>query len=301
MDPLNKIERKLAIWHFLLIYGASLVIPFAAAAFLFRTPTKALERENENLRFALEEQVRLNERLETMVTGLRRLGESDKAYISTTNDLEQGNLKRKINEHEGMIQSALYDLKHDTAEFKIVPTRQFSGKVITVVDAALSYRHTIAYLRDMLEKNGVNTQVVDKLNTELAAKNEKINMLQLLLARGATPPAEVSKTSEGPKAPDCSGFQAKLQKAEQEIARLRAASPPSPAPISGPISEGVIREQATRDFVELLIRKGDDAKKTPCARKPMYELAIETLGQYGKPESKSTIADLHQKIRKISD
>lgn len=299
MDPLNKRERKLAIWQFVLIYGLSLVIPFAASAFLFRTPTGALERENEKLRVALGEQARLYTRLETMVKGLQRLGENDKAYVGTTNDLERGNLKRNINEHESTIQTALYDLKRDTTAFQVDSIRQFSGKIITVVDAALSYRNTISYLREMLEKNGANTQAIDRLNTDLAAKNDKIRMLELMVAQPQPAAADGRKKNAGPKAPDCQECQSQLQTAQEELIQLRTAGPATAG--SNPVNEAVIRDRTTKEFVAVLIQKGDDARKAPCARKPMYELAIETLSQHPKPEARSTIEDLYKRIRRISD
>lgn len=307
MDPLNKKERKLAIWQFALIYVASLAVPFVAAAFLFSVPTASLESENVRLRTALSEQVKLNARLATMVKRLDLLETHDKAYLNAANDLDRGSLKRNIDESENMIRSAVYDLKRDTSEFKVDSTRLFARNVLTLVDASLSYRNTIAYLRETLEKNGVNTQAIDKLNADAAAKNDKIKMLELMLAqRPVTPPPSSGGGGGGakksdPKASDCTLYVSRLRNAEDEIARLRAAPAPNAGGNNNAANETAVREKATGEFVEVLIRKGDDAKKAPCARKPMYELAIETLNKIPKAEARNKIDELNQKIRRISD
>jgi len=305
MDPLNKKERKLALWQFVLIYGLSIIIPFMAGAFLFSTPTASLERENEKLRTALAEQLKLNTRLETMVKRLDVLKENDKAYIGATNDLDKGNLKRSIDENENMIRSALYELKRDTAGFKLDSTRIYSRNMLTLVDASLAYRNTIAYLRETLDRNGVNTQEVDKMNAELTAKNENIRMLELMLAQRpvVTPPASSGggKKGGGEKPADCTLYISRLRNAEDEIARLKALSGSANAGSNNTVNEAAIREKTTSEFVELLIHKGDDTKKAPCARKPMYELAIETLNKNAKPEARSKMDELYKKIKKISD
>lgn len=307
MDPLNKKERTSAIWQFALIYAASLIIPFAAAAFWFSTPTAALESENERLRTALSEQTKLNARLETMVKRLDLLETSDKAYLSAANDLDRGSLKRNIDESENMIRSAVYDLKRDTAGFKLDSTRLSARNILTLVDASLSYRNTIAYLRETLEKNGVNTQAVDKVNADLSAKNEKIRMLELMLAQRPVTPPPASGGGGGSKpraekTADCTLYVSRLKNAEDEITRLRAAATPANAGgNNNAANETAVREKATGEFVETLIRKGDDSKRNPCARKPMYELAIETLNKIPKAEARNRIDELRQKIRKISD
>lgn len=306
MDPLNKKERRLAIWQFALIYGASLIIPFAAAAFWFSTPTAALESENERLRTALSEQTRLNARLETMVKRLHLLETNDKAYLNATNDLDRGSLKRNIDESENMIRSAVYDLKRDTAGFKLDSTRLSARNMLTLVDASLSYRNTIAYLRETLEKNGVNTEAVDKVNADLTARNEKIKMLELMLAQRpvAPPPASGGGGGSKPKLEkpaDCTLYVSQLKNAEDEIVRLRAAAKSTNAGgNNNAANETAVREKATGEFVETLIRKGDDPKKPPCARKPMYELAIETLNKIPKAEARDRIDELKTKIQKIS-
>jgi hypothetical protein len=308
MDPINKKERKLAIWQFALIYGASMVIPFVAAAFLFHTPTASLESENERLRAALSEQMKLNTRLETMVKQLDLLEGNDKAYLSAANDLDRGSLKRSIDESENMIRSSVYDLKRDTSGFKLDSSRRFARNLLNLLDASLNYRNTIAYLRETLEKNGVNTQAIDKLNAELTAKNDKIQSLnQLLALKAAIAPPSGGGSGGGskpkPEKPaDCTLYISRLQNAENEVARLKALNTSTNAGgNNNSVNETAVREKAAGEFIETLIRKGDDSKKAPCARKPMYELAIETLNRSSKTEARNKIDDLYQKIRKISD
>ncbi|MDJ1486130.1 hypothetical protein QNI16_36950 [Cytophagaceae bacterium YF14B1] len=311
MDAINKKQRTLAIWQFALIYGCSMIIPFAAAAFFFSTPTDALEQENEKLRIALSEQVKLNVRLEKMVKQLALLEENDKAYLNATTDLDRGNVKRSIDESENMIRSAVYDLKRDTASFKVDSAKIFSKNILLLVDASLTYRNTIAYLREALQKNGVNTQAVDKLNADLSAKDDKIHMLELLLAQAAAAkPAPSSGGGGGARprnedrAADCALYVSRLKNAEDEIARLRAVNSGNNAGSNtntGSASESSVREKTTSEFIDMLIQRGDDSKKPPCARKPMYELAIETLNKSSKAEARNKIEDLNKKIRKISD
>lgn len=309
MDPLNKKERKLAIWQFALLYGVSLLIPFGAAAFLFSTPTAALENENERLRTAFAEQVKLNARLETMVKRLARLDADDKAYLGSANDLDKGNLKSSIDESENMIRAAVYDLKRDTAEFKQDSTRLFARNVLTVVDASLNYRNTIAYLRQALEKNGINTQEIDKITVQLKEKDQIIRTLELenrLLAASKPAPTSSGGTAKKEKDSDCSLYISRLQTADDEINNLKSRLKSLTATTNAgsnttSVNEAVVRDKVTGEFIDLLVRTGDDSKKTPCARKPMYELAIETLTKTSKPESKNKIDELRQKIRKISD
>ncbi|MDJ1502989.1 hypothetical protein [Xanthocytophaga agilis] len=312
MDAINKKQRTLAIWQFALIYGCSMIIPFAAAAFFFSTPTDALEQENEKLRIALSEQVKLNTRLGKMVKQLTILEENDKAYLNATNDLDRGNLKRSIDESENMIRSAVYDLKRDTASFKVDSTKIFSKNVLLLVDASLTYRNTIAYLRESLQKNGVNTQAVDKLNADLSAKDDRIHMLEVLLAQAAATRSSAPSSGGGggsrarndDRTADCALYVSRLKNAEDEIARLRAVNSGNNAGSNnntGSASESSVREKTTSEFIDMLIQRGDDSKKPPCARKPMYELAIETLNKSSKAEARNKIEDLNKKIRKISD
>lgn len=311
MDAINKKQRTLAIWQFAFIYGCSMIIPFVAAAFFFSTPTDTLEQENEKLRIALSEQVKLNVRLEKMVKQLASLEDNDKAYLNATTDLDRGNLKRSIDESENMIRSAVYDLKRDTASFKEDSAKIFSKNILLLVDATLTYRNTIAYLREALQKNGVNTQAVDKLNAELSARDDKIHGLEVLLAQAvAARPVPSSGggggagTRNGDRAADCALYVSRWKSAEDEITRLRAVNSGNNAGSNtntSSASESSVREKTTSEFIDMLIQRGDDSKKPPCARKPMYELAIETLNKSSKAEARNKIEDLNKKIRKISD
>ena len=149
---------------------------------------------------------------------------------------------------------------------------------------------------------------VYKLTPELAPKEDKIHMLELLLNQRQPAAPAGGGGGGGGKKPDeaavCATYIVSLKNAEQEVQRLRAAEAArgSGSSLPGPaVDEVALRNRATEEFVAVLIREGDDPKKTPCARRPLYQLAIETINKSNPPDAKNKIDDLVKKIRKISD
>ena len=161
MEPLNKPERQQALNRFLGIYCLSLSVPLLAVYLLFSAPNYVLRQENARLTETLQEQTqKLMKPMESVTANLKTLQTTDQAYLKAT-DIEKGSLKTELSGLESGIQQQVNGMKTDTAQLQLT-NKKLSHDIIGAYDAVLTYRNSISYLRELLEKEGIDASQVDK-------------------------------------------------------------------------------------------------------------------------------------------
>lgn len=183
MEPLNKSERKNALYKFLGIYGISLIIPFICAYFLFNTPNSMLVKENEAYKKALDEQKLLIQHLQAATSKLAEVEAADKAYMNAANEMEKGSIKAKLTQNERELTTALIEIKKDTFMFQVPENQIIANNVAASIEALLTYRNTITAQRDIIDKSpGAND--LQQLNNQLQSLRSENEMLKIMAAQG---------------------------------------------------------------------------------------------------------------------
>ncbi|WP_020599738.1 hypothetical protein [Spirosoma panaciterrae] len=306
MEPLNKPERQQAFSRFLGVYCLSLSIPLLAVYLLFSAPNYVLKQENARLTETLNEQTqKLMKPMEGVTANLKTLQTTDQAYLKAT-DIEKGSLKTQLSGLESGIQQQVNSLKADTVQLKPM-NKQLSHGIINAYDAVLTYRNSISYLRELLEKEGIDASQIDKLTAALTQTRQENEMLKLLAAKSAAPAAAPAPSGGGGNVPnylsqfqECTG---KLVDAQRRIndltAQLKAAgSTPAPT-VSAPASGGVSRADVEMEIVDRCEKKADATNRPPLWRRPLYEFAVETLEKNTRPDAQQRITTINAKLRRL--
>ena len=306
MEPLNKPERQQAFGRFLGIYCLSLSVPLLAVYLLFSAPNYVLKQENARLNETLTEQTdKLMKRMDGVTADLKTIQTTDQAYLKAT-DIEKGSLKTQLSSLENGLQQQVNGLKVDTAQLQPV-NKQLSRGMIDAYDAVLTYRNNISYLRDILDKKGIDATQIDKLTAALVQARQENDMLKILAAKSATPAAAPAPAGGGggpnylAQYQDCSG---KLTAAQARINQLAdqlkaAGSQPVAAP-APTVASGVSRAEVEMELVDRCEKKADATNRPPLWRRPLYEFAVETLERNGRPEAKQRIVAITDKLRRLS-
>ncbi|AUD01090.1 hypothetical protein [Spirosoma pollinicola] len=307
MEPLNKPERQQAVSRFLGVYCLSLSLPLLAVYFLFSAPNYVLKQENARLNETLTEQTQKLMRPMTGVTAnLKTLQTTDQAYLKAT-DIEKGSLKTQLSGLESGLQQQVNGFKADTSQLQPI-NKKLSHDIIDAYDAVLTYRNSISYLRELLEKEGIDASQADKLTAALTQARQENEMLKILAAKTATAPAAAPAPSGGggggptylPQYQECS---TKLTTAQARITQLqdqlKAAGSVPAAPATAPTVSGVSRADVEMDIVERCEKKADATNKPPLWRRPLYEFAVETLEKNSRPDAKQRMASINDKLRRL--
>ncbi|GAB3947568.1 hypothetical protein GCM10028805_20060 [Spirosoma harenae] len=305
MEPLNKPERQQAFSRFLGVYCLSLSVPLLAIYLLFSAPNYVLKQENARLTETLNEQTqKLMKPMEGVTANLKNLQTTDQAYLKAT-DIEKGSLKTQLSGLESGIQQQVNSLKADTVQLQPV-NKQLSNGVIKAYDAVLTYRNSISYLRDLLDKKGIDASQIDKLTAALTQARQENEMLKLLAAKTAAPAAAPAPSGGGSGPNYLSQFQectAKMVDAQRRIADLTAqlkAAGSTPAPtVSAPTVAGVSRADVEMDIVDRCEKKADATNRPPLWRRPLYEFAVETLEKNTRPDAQQRITAINAKLRRL--
>ncbi|GAB3796447.1 hypothetical protein GCM10028819_14070 [Spirosoma humi] len=303
MEPLNKPERQQALSRFLGVYCLSLSLPLLAVYLLFSAPNYVLKQENARLNETLTEQTqKLREPMRSVTTGLRTLQTTDQSYLKAT-DIEKGSLKAQLSGLESGLQHQVNGLKADTANLQPL-NKQLSHDIIGAYDAVLTYRNSISYLRELLEKEGIDASQVDKLTAALTQTRQENEMLKILAAKSGAPAAAAAPPAGGggpnylPQFQECSG---KLTAAQTRINQLQeqlkaAGNVPVAA---APTTAGASRADVEMDIVDRCEKKADATNRPPLWRRPLYEFAMETLERNTRPDARQRISAINDKLRRL--
>ncbi|GAB4021311.1 hypothetical protein GCM10028808_65710 [Spirosoma migulaei] len=303
MEPLNKPERQQAFSRFLGVYCLSLSVPLLAVYLLFSAPNYVLKQENARLNETLTEQTqKLMKRMDGVSADLKTIQTTDQAYLKAT-DIEKGSIKNQLSGLESGLQQQVNGLKADTAQLQPL-NKQLSYGIIGAYDAVLTYRNSITYLRDLLEKKGIDASQVDKLTAALTQARQENEMLKILAAKTAAPAAAAPAPSGGggpnylAQFQECTGKMVAAQNRINELtAQLKAAGATIPAP--APVSAGVSRADVEMDIVDRCEKKADATNRPPLWRRPLYEFAMETLEKNTRPDAKQRITAINDKLRRL--
>ncbi|AKD55111.1 hypothetical protein [Spirosoma radiotolerans] len=303
MEPLNKPERQQALGRFMGVYCLSLSLPLLAVYLLFSAPNYVLKQENARLNETLTEQTqKLRKPMSGVTTDLRTLQTTDQAYLKAT-DIEKGSLKAQLSGLENGLQHQVNNLKADTATLQPL-NKQLSHDIIGAYDAVLTYRNSISYLRELLEKEGIDASQVDKLTAALTQARQENEMLKILAAKSGAPAPVAAPAAGGggpnylPQFQECSN---KLSAAQTRINQLQdqlkaAGSAPVAAP---PTTAGVSRADVEMEIVDRCEKKADATNKPPLWRRPLYEFAMETLERNTRPDARQRITTINDKLRRL--
>lgn len=305
MEPLNKPERQQAFSRFLGIYCLSLSIPLLAVYLLFSAPNYVLKQENARLTETLNEQTqKLMKPMDGVTANLKTLQTTDQAYLKAT-DIEKGSLKTELSGLESGIQQQVNTLKSDTAQLQPV-NKQLSREIIGAYTAVLTYRNNISYLRDILDKKGIDATQIDKLTAALVQTRQENEMLKLMVAKPAAAPAAAPAGGGGGGPNYLAQFQectSKMVAAQNRITQLQdqlKAAGSIPAPVSAaPAVAGVSRADVEMDLVDRCEKKADATNRPPLWRRPLYEFAVETLEKNTRPDAKQRITAINDKLRRL--
>ncbi|MFD2934204.1 hypothetical protein [Spirosoma flavum] len=308
MEPLNKPERQQAFGRFMGVYCLSLSLPLLAVYLLFSAPNFVLKQENARLNETLTEQTqKLLKRMDGVTGDLKTLQTTDQAYLKAT-DIEKGSLKSQLSGLESGLQQQVNGLKTDTAQLQPL-NKQLSRGIIGAYDAVLTYRNSISYLRDVLEKEGIDASQMDKLTAALTQTRQENEMLKIMAAKPAAAAAPVAAPAPSggggggaqylAQFQECSG---KLVTAQTRITQLQdqlKAAGSTPVATVAVAPTGASRADVEMDIIDRCEKKADATNRPPLWRRPLYEFAVETLEKNARPDAKQRIATINDKLRRL--
>lgn len=285
MKPINQADRTAATRQFLVFYIVSLLVVLGAAYLLFSAPSQLLKEENDRFKATMNEQARIIERLETMNRTLRDIETTDQSLATATSDVAKADGIRRAQEQSANVQTALYEVKRDSAMLADEISKRLSHAIVTSFDALLTYRNTIGILREANLQNGNSTAEIERLSADLRAANQQVSMLQALLA---------SKPSGGggggaPAAP-----------------RPTAAAPAAGGGVSPAIVED-LRFQLDLARAECDLTRANEVRlKSPAERQRLYTSAITTFqrvadnaGGPTKQQAQSKLTEANAKVNMV--
>jgi|GEM_PF-3348914 len=295
MKPLNDQARKLAIQKFLGIYFFTLLIPVLACCTYFIIPESALRQQEARLLAILEEQKNLLVKIDTLAGQSQWLIRLDESYGRASDDLGKAVIKRQATERETEMNSLLFNVRNDTSRLQAPVNRQLSKSAIRAFNAILTYRNTIAFLRQSLEKNGVDVSVTEKLKSEVNARDQKIDLLTLEIKT-----LEMSlKNKPAPAAPDPKP----VQKSPGGSAPIAAAPCPECPPAKGVSQEKFDEVQAMVAFAQADCDRlrADGGITSWSQRKQLYQSSQTSFQNLLRTTTSASLKnDIQQRLEEIA-
>lgn len=189
MKPLNQAERTTRLWKFTLLYLLALTIPVGAAYFLFSDGTVAAEnaRLKQELNQTKDEQRRLLTQMDTLTKHLQRIDFTDRQLRSESNDLVVGELNKRAQDYLNSIALSLNELRRDSAKMQTVANKRIAQNVLRDFDLFRNNRSTIDFLRQSLDKRGIDVSGKEQLAAELAQTKQLLATYQAAAANRPSP------------------------------------------------------------------------------------------------------------------
>lgn len=196
MKPLNHAERTTRLWKFSLFYLLALALPLVASYFLFSDGTATAE--NQKLKLELQrtrdEQQKLLAQLDTLTGHLQRIELTDRQLRTETNDLVIGDLKKRTQDYLNSIAVTLSELRRDSTQMQFVTNKRLAHNVLRDFDLFRSNRSTVDFLRESLDKRGIDVSGREQMAAELAQTKQLLATYQ---AAAANRPAPVASGGGG--------------------------------------------------------------------------------------------------------
>ncbi|PJJ59353.1 hypothetical protein [Hymenobacter chitinivorans] len=189
MKPLNQAERTTRLWKFALLYLLALVIPVTACYFLFSDGTVAAEnaRLKQELTQTKDEQRRLLTQMDTLTKHLQRIDFTDRQLRSEGNDLVVGELNKRAQDYMNSIALSLNELRRDSARMQMVANKRIAQNVLRDFDLFRNNRSTIDFLRQSLDKRGIDVSGREQMAAELAQTKQLLATYQAAAANRPAP------------------------------------------------------------------------------------------------------------------
>lgn len=217
MDAINKEERGRAIQKFIGIYGGSLIVVIIISYFLFSVPAGIFKDKIEEFKTAEKEQAGLMSKIDAATTGLTNLVQTDKNYLSSTNDIEKGNLQTQSNQYQKDIGNFIAEVQKDSSSFISPIARRNSYNYVTAFTTILSYRNTITQLQGSLLAKGGDANELLKLQAALQACNTQLEIAKLAAITNARPAPSAGGGGGASNSGKEAQLQAQLQKVQDDL------------------------------------------------------------------------------------
>jgi DNA-dependent RNA polymerase auxiliary subunit epsilon len=302
MKPLNSSERTNAIWKFSLFYAVTVIFAVLGFVFLLYVPNNALKTENTNLNLAMNEQKKLVVLIDSMGKQLKGLENLDASFNQMTNEFDQAQGLRRMNEYEDHIQTIVYETKKDSSALIYPPNKRMAAGIISSLDAFLTYRNTIGLLRQTIKEKGINMEQIEALNNKLKDTEQQLETYKIILA---SKPADAGGGGGG-KAnnKEVEKLQLQLKDCQDQLKLAQASKPGEAAPA---VDVTPFQTRIAELEAKLAMAKGysDESKAesriTNCSqRKGLYQSALVVFKEYQNSNLESIKKEATQKVTDIT-
>lgn len=229
MKPLNHAERTTRLWKFAVFYVLALALPLVASYYLFSDGSIA--DENQKLKRELErtrdEQHKLLTQLDTLTGYLQRIELTDRQLRTESNDLVVGELNKRSQDYLNAIAVTLSELRRDSTKMQFLTNKRLAHNVLRDFDLFRSNRNTVDFLRQSLDKKGIDVSGKEQVAAELAQTKQLLATYQ---AAAANRPAPIMSSGGGGGGGSGGGggggsaraadLQRRLQESNQQVALL---------------------------------------------------------------------------------
>jgi hypothetical protein len=301
MKPLNSSERTNAIWKFSLFYAVTVVFAVLGFVFLLYVPDNALKAENVTLNHTINEQQRLVMVIDSMGKQLKGLETLDASINQMTNEFDQAQGIRRINEYEDHIQAIVYETKRDSSALIYPSNKKIAVGIINSLDAFLTYRNTIGLLRQTIKEKGINMEQIEALNTKLKETESQLETYKIILA---SKPGDASGGGGGGKAnnKEVEKLQLQLKDCEDQLKLAQAskgdAAPVDVTPLQTRISELEAKLAMSKGYSD---ESKAESRITNCTqRKGLYQSALVVFKEYQNSNLETIKKEASQKVTEIT-
>jgi hypothetical protein len=265
MEPLNKSDRSMAVNKFLGFYAISLLAVILTSYFLFNTPAGIYKNKLRNYKASEDEQERLLGKIDVMTSNLINLVQVDKNYLSSTNEIDKGNLETRISQFQKNISNGLVDVQNDSMSYVSTIARRNSFNYINSFNTILSYRNTISSLQNSFAEKGNDA-------TELMKVNADLNTCKLQLQMATTSLAAANSNKPAPSGGGGSSakeaqLQQQLDRCQTDLATCQKAKTGNEAVV--PVQTPTVSDESKKALV--LFQAGQDLYNTAQSTKNLFE------------------------------
>jgi hypothetical protein len=285
-----------------LFYAVTVVFAVLGFVFLLYVPDNALKAENTHLNLAMNEQKKLVTIIDSMGRQLKGLENLDASLNQVTNEFDQAQGIRRINEYEDHLQTIVYETKKDSAALIYPANKKIALGVISSLDAFLTYRNTIGLLRQTIKEKGINMEQIEALNNKLKETESQLETYKIILA---SKPADAGGGGGGGKTPnkDVEKLQLQLKDCEDQLKIAQAAKGGEAAPVDVTPFQTKISELEAKLAMSKAYSDESKAESriTNCnQRKSLYQSALVVFKEYQNSNLESIKKEASQKVTDIT-
>jgi hypothetical protein len=234
MEPLNRSSRSSSVNKFLGIYIFSLAAVVVGAYFLFNTPAGMFKNQILSYQNSQDEQSQLLNKIDGMTSNLKNIALADQNFLSSTNEIQKGNLQTSLQDYQKTISDALSDIKTDSLKLTSWLARKDSYNYIVAFNAISDYRNTIGSLQKEIQEKGGDATELLKTKTALDACSAQLEIYKAMAANKPAVPVVVPPAGGGGASAKEAQLQQQLEKAQTDLAACQKAKAGTVAPAQQP-------------------------------------------------------------------